>query len=113
VGGDNRAADWRADAVPRKKDSSALQDFRKDCGNSIGLDSNVQIDIKWGAGDTSWIRSAAAQLLQLSPDAIVANGTPSAKTMRQMSSTVPVIFIAGSDPVLDGWCRASPVQVAT
>jgi putative tryptophan/tyrosine transport system substrate-binding protein len=32
----------------------------------------------------------------------VANGTPAARTMQQATRTVPVIFIAGSDPVLDG-----------
>ena len=32
----------------------------------------------------------------------MANGTPAAKTMQQASRTVPIIFIAGSDPVLDG-----------
>src|SRR5262245_12801796 len=63
---------------------------------------NIQIDFQWGLGDADWIRSAAAQLLQLAPDVILANGTPAAKTMQQASSTVPVIFIAGSDPVLDG-----------
>ena len=63
---------------------------------------NVQIDFQWGLGDADWIRSAAAQLLRLAPDVILANGTPAAKTMQQASRTVPVIFIAGSDPVLDG-----------
>jgi putative tryptophan/tyrosine transport system substrate-binding protein len=63
---------------------------------------NVQIDFQWGLGDADWLRSAAAQLLQLSPDLVLANGTPAAKTMQQASRTVPVIFIAGSDPVLDG-----------
>src|SRR4029077_10007074 len=63
---------------------------------------NVQIDFQWGLGDADWIRSAAAQELPLSPDVILANGTPAAKTMQQTSRTVPVIFIAGSDPVLDG-----------
>jgi ABC-type uncharacterized transport system substrate-binding protein len=63
---------------------------------------NIQIDFQWGSGDADWIRSAAAQLLRLQPDLILANGTPAAKTMQQSSRTVPVIFIAGSDPVLDG-----------
>ncbi len=63
---------------------------------------NVQIDFQWGFGNADWIRSAAAQLLQLAPDVILANGTPAAKTMQQASRTVPVIFIAGSDPVVDG-----------
>jgi putative ABC transport system substrate-binding protein len=70
------------------------------------LDSNLLIDIQWGVGDTSWIRSAAARLLRSAPDVIVANGTPAAKTMQQVSSKVPVIFIAGSDPVLDGLVRS-------
>jgi putative ABC transport system substrate-binding protein len=63
---------------------------------------NVQIDFQWGLGDAHWIQSAAAQLLRLAPDVILANGTPAAKTMQQASRTVPVIFIAGSDPVVDG-----------
>jgi putative tryptophan/tyrosine transport system substrate-binding protein len=62
----------------------------------------VQIDFQWGFGDADWIRSAAAKLLQLAPDVILANGTPAARTMQRASRTVPVIFIAGSDPVLDG-----------
>jgi ABC-type uncharacterized transport system substrate-binding protein len=63
---------------------------------------NVQIDFQWGLGDADWIRSAAAQLLELAPDVILANGTPAAKTMQQASRAVAVIFIASSDPVLDG-----------
>jgi putative ABC transport system substrate-binding protein len=63
---------------------------------------NVEIDFQWGLGDADWIRSAAAQLLRLAPEVILANGTPAAKTMQQLSRTFPVIFIAGSDPVVDG-----------
>src|SRR6516162_7932 len=63
---------------------------------------NIQIDFQWGLGNADWIRSAAAQLLESAPDMILANGTPAARIMQQSSRTVPVIFIAGSDPVLDG-----------
>src|SRR5215472_1753920 len=63
---------------------------------------NVQIDFQWGLGDADWIRSAATQLLRVAPDVILANGTPAAKTMQQATRTVPVVFIAGSDPILDG-----------
>jgi putative ABC transport system substrate-binding protein len=63
---------------------------------------NVQIEFHWGFGDADWLRSAATRLLQSAPDVILANGTPAAKTMQQASRSVPVIFIAGSDPVLDG-----------
>jgi putative tryptophan/tyrosine transport system substrate-binding protein len=60
---------------------------------------NVQIDFQWGSGDVDWIRSAAAQLLRLAPDVILANGDAAARTVQQSTRTVPAIFIAGSDPV--------------
>jgi putative ABC transport system substrate-binding protein len=63
---------------------------------------NVQIDFYWGLGDPDWIRSAAAQLLRLGPDLILANGDAAARTIQQSIRTVPIIFIAGSDPVADG-----------
>jgi putative tryptophan/tyrosine transport system substrate-binding protein len=63
---------------------------------------NVQIDFQWGLGDADWIRSAAAQLLRLAPDLILANGDAAAKTVQQSTRTVPVIFIAGSDAVANG-----------
>jgi ABC-type uncharacterized transport system substrate-binding protein len=80
--------------------ATAFRQALQKLGWVVGRD--VQIDIQWGFGDADWLRSAAAQLLRLAPDLIVANGTPAAKTMQQVSSTVPIIFIAGSDPVLDG-----------
>jgi len=63
---------------------------------------NVQIDFQWGLGDADWIRSAAAQLLRLAPDVILANGDAAAKTLQQSTRTVPVIFIVGSDAVANG-----------
>ena len=80
--------------------ATAFQQGLQQLGWVVGR--NVQIDFQWGFGDADWLRSAAAQLLRLAPDVIVANGTPAAKTMQQASRTVPVIFIAGSDPIVDG-----------
>src|SRR5258705_12799164 len=45
---------------------------------------------------------AAAQLLRLAPDVILANGDAAARTVQQSTRTVPVIFIVGSDPVANG-----------
>jgi len=80
--------------------ATAFQEGLHKLGWVVGR--NVQIDFQWGFGDADWLRSAAAQLLRLAPDVILANGTPAAKTMQQATRTVPVIFIAGSDPILDG-----------
>jgi putative ABC transport system substrate-binding protein len=69
-------------------------------GWSVGR--NVQIDFQWGLGDADWIRSAAAQLLRGAPDLILANGDAATRVVQQSTRTVPVIFIAGSDPVAEG-----------
>jgi putative ABC transport system substrate-binding protein len=63
---------------------------------------NLQIDFQWGLGDADWIRSAAAQLLRLAPDLILANGDAATRIAQQSTRTVPIIFIAGSDPVAEG-----------
>ena len=67
---------------------------------------NVQIDFHWGLGDADWIRSAAAQLLRLAPDVILANGDAATRMMQQSTRTVPIIFIAGSDPVAEGFVQS-------
>ena len=80
--------------------ATALRNGLQKRGWAVG--GNIEIDFQWGLGDADWVRSAGAQLLRLAPDVILANGTPAARTMQQVTRTVPVIFIAGSDPVLDG-----------
>jgi putative tryptophan/tyrosine transport system substrate-binding protein len=80
--------------------ATALRNGLQKRGWAVG--GNVEINFQWGLGDADWIRSAGAQLLRLAPDVILANGTPAARTMQQLTRTVPVIFIAGSDPVVDG-----------
>jgi putative tryptophan/tyrosine transport system substrate-binding protein len=67
---------------------------------------NVQIDFQWGLGDADWVRSGAAQLLRRAPDLILANGDAATTIVQQSTRTVPVIFIAGSDPVAEGWVQS-------
>jgi hypothetical protein len=81
--------------VPRRSG----KDWRSSAGPSA---ANVQIDFQWGLGDADWIRSAAAQLLRGAPDLILANGDAATRIVQQSTRTVPVIFIAGSDPVAEG-----------
>jgi putative tryptophan/tyrosine transport system substrate-binding protein len=80
--------------------ATAFRQVLEKLGWTVGRD--VQIDFRWGLGDTDWIRSAAAQLLQLAPDVILANGDAATRVVQQSTRTVPIIFIAGSDPVAEG-----------
>jgi len=63
---------------------------------------NLQINYHWGTGDADWVRSATAQVLREAPDVMLANGDAAVKAAQQSTRTVPVIFIAGGDPVGDG-----------
>jgi putative tryptophan/tyrosine transport system substrate-binding protein len=63
---------------------------------------NLQIDFHWGTGDPDWVRSAAAHMLHQAPDVMLANGDAAGKAAQQLSRTVPIIVIAGGDPVGDG-----------
>ena len=72
---------------------------RRPVGRSVG---NLQINYRWGTGDADWLRSAAAQVLRLAPDVMLANGDAAVKAALQSTRTVPIIFIASGDPVRDG-----------
>lgn len=66
------------------------------------IGENLQINLRWGIGTAEWIRDAGAELLQTAPDIVVANGEAAAQVVKQLTATVPIIFIAGGDPVGEG-----------
>jgi putative ABC transport system substrate-binding protein len=60
---------------------------------------NVRIDYRWAAGDNDRISAYAADLVRLSPDLIVVNGTPGLVALKRATQTLPLIFVQVSDPV--------------
>jgi putative ABC transport system substrate-binding protein len=66
------------------------------------IGGNLQVNFHWGTGDADWVRSAVAEILQQTPDVMLANGDEAVKVAQQATRTVPVIFIASGDPVGDG-----------
>ncbi len=63
---------------------------------------NLQIDLRWNAGDAFLARLYAAQLIGLAPDVILAASTTNLTAVRQATSTVPIVFISITDPVAQG-----------
>jgi putative tryptophan/tyrosine transport system substrate-binding protein len=61
------------------------------------------MDVRWSAGDAGLARTYAAQLIGLMPDVILASSTTNLMVIRQATSTVPVVFVAVSDPVAQGF----------
>jgi putative ABC transport system substrate-binding protein len=64
---------------------------------------NVQIDVRFGAGDSVHIRKYAAELVALSPDVILASGGSATQLLLQETRTVPIIFTIVPDPVGSGF----------
>src|SRR5262249_55001492 len=66
-------------------------------GWTIG--TNVRIDARWGGGDAERVRNYAAELLALTPDIIIANGSGEGSALREPAGTVPIVFVNAVDPV--------------
>jgi putative ABC transport system substrate-binding protein len=63
---------------------------------------NIRIDYRWPADDPANIRHDAAEMAALAPDAIFINGHPIVDAMRQVTRTIPVVFVQVTDPVASG-----------
>src|SRR2546430_7900291 len=63
---------------------------------------NVQFIYRWSAGDVVHARHFAKELLDLRSDVILANSTPIAVAVRDVTRTIPTVFVQVSDPVTAG-----------
>jgi putative ABC transport system substrate-binding protein len=60
---------------------------------------NVQIEVRWTAGDADAIRKHAAELVALTPDDILASGGSVVGPLLQTTRNVPVVFTQTPYPV--------------
>jgi ABC-type uncharacterized transport system substrate-binding protein len=60
---------------------------------------NIQIDLRWYAGDLARLRSYAADLVKLKPDLIFSMSTPTVSALQQATKTIPIVFVNANDPV--------------
>ena len=67
---------------------------------------SIQIDYRFAAGDPILFKSYAAELVGLSPEAILASTTPAVAALRQQTRTIPIVFVIVSDPVGQGFVRS-------
>src|SRR5438045_6677987 len=63
---------------------------------------NVAIEYRWAEGHYDRLPALAADLVGRKVDLIMANSPPSALAAKSVTSTIPIVFRHGGDPVADG-----------
>ena len=76
---------------------SALRQSLREAGWIDG--QNLQLELRWYAGDPERAQVLARDLVGMRLDAIVTNGTPALTAVRQLTTSIPVVFVIVADPV--------------
>jgi len=69
--------------------------------SQLGWDNgrNVQIDLRWGAGNIDRIKMMAKELVASQREIIITVGTPATVAVQRETRTIPIIFLIVADPV--------------
>jgi putative ABC transport system substrate-binding protein len=70
------------------------------------IDRNIRIDCRWGIDDIGKTRAAAAELLALAPDVIMAGTSRAVATLQHATHAVPIVFTAIYEPVAQGFVQS-------
>jgi putative tryptophan/tyrosine transport system substrate-binding protein len=79
---------------------SSLRDRLNKLGWTQG--KNIEIEIRWAAGEPDRMRAHAAELISIPVDVLVGNGTPLAKALKALTQTIPIVFAQVADPASTG-----------
>jgi putative ABC transport system substrate-binding protein len=77
--------------------------FRQGLGDTGYVEGqNVAIEYRWAEGLYDRLPALAADLVGRKVDLIATNAIPSALAAKSATSTIPIVFEVGTDPVRDG-----------
>jgi putative tryptophan/tyrosine transport system substrate-binding protein len=67
---------------------------------------NIRIDYRFAAGDPTLLKAYAAELVGMSPDAILTGGSAAVAALQQQTRTIPIVFADMGDPVGQGFLQS-------
>jgi putative tryptophan/tyrosine transport system substrate-binding protein len=78
--------------------------FREGLQN-LGWTENrdIRIDTRWVAADVELMQRFAKEIVELQPDLVLTQNTPTTAAMLQQTRSIPIIFATASDPVGSGF----------
>jgi putative ABC transport system substrate-binding protein len=68
--------------------------------------TNISIDYRFARDDPTLIKEFAAELVGMSPDAILASTNPTIAALQQQTHTIPIAFALVADPVGFGFVQS-------
>jgi putative ABC transport system substrate-binding protein len=67
------------------------------------LGRNLRIEYGYAEGDSVRMQALAQELVELKPDCILAQSTPVSDALMRATRTIPIVFVAVSDPIGSGF----------
>src|SRR5215469_6204234 len=68
--------------------------------------NNVEIQVRWAAGKIDLMLAFASQFVSQPVDVIIANSTPMVTVLKQLTSTIPIVFVGVADPIGPGLVKS-------
>ena len=70
-------------------------------GWSVGR--NLRTEYRYAEGDSARMQALAKELVELKPDCVLGQSTPVTAALMQATRTIPIVFVAVSDPIGSGF----------
>jgi putative ABC transport system substrate-binding protein len=86
-----------------QSDAPLVAAFRTGLTQAGGMAANAKVEFRWGDNQPGRLETLASDLVQLHPSAILAGGgSGTALVVKKLTSTIPIVFVNGTDPVKAG-----------
>jgi putative tryptophan/tyrosine transport system substrate-binding protein len=86
-----------------------LSEFKRSLKDLGWIDGrNIQMDVRWAAGDVDRMQRFTKEIVEQRPDAILSSSTPWTGAFQRETRTIPIVFVVVADPLGSGFVTSLP-----